>query len=118
MSVSEFYRMRALRKDGRIVLVLKIRLPKLLPGEGVSCEAAERFSLFYSSLSDAVERAFSESGYTSDGGTRHGSVTVDYEVKNHTKTKGEMLEVTRWLKVKLHDEVKKISYRDAFDITN
>lgn len=111
MEILSFSRMKACRKDGKIVAVLKLRLPRI-EGDDVKRDS---FNSLYLGLAEAYSLAASKIDLKDAAYVRPVSVYIDFEVVGGTAA--ELLTVRRRVSINEDGKIKRTEKDDVYDLS-
>ena len=120
MNIFFFSRMKSFRKDGRVRVILKLRLPR------ISCESEEnpRFNAFYERLSEEYILMAQSLPSDTDEGARPTIVSVDFSVctdgyiKKHPRLSEKLaahIVINRETKINMGGRVIKKEHTDIYN---
>ena len=120
MNIFSFSRMKSFRKEGRVRVILKLRLPR------ISCESEENpeFNAFYERLAEEYILMAESLPYSTDEGARPTTVSVDFSVctdgyiKKHPRLSEKLAAHTvikRETKINSGGQVRKKEHTDIYN---
>ena len=120
MNIISFSRMRCYRKNGRISVILKLRLPL------ASEEGHAEFNSLYEKLSEKYLELPEKASYSQETGARPAVVSVDYSiitdeyVSAHPKSEKRriLIAIKRSVKINLQGRITEREYLDLYDTEN
>ena len=117
MNIFSFSRMKSYRQDGKVRVILKLKLPR-------SGGESEVFDGFYERLADEYASLAVEAPYSTDVGTRPTTVSIDYSVITEEymtsnpktlKKHGNSIVIKRKTSINVNGKIRSYEYVDLYD---
>lgn len=121
MNILSFSRMKSFNKDGRVRVILKMRLPCL---EKESDGAAD-FNNFYERIAEGYMNLASQCPYSTERGSRPTTVSVDFfevadeYIKKHTKLSKngkDFAVIKRDVKINANGKIQRFEHIDIYNV--
>lgn len=123
MNILSFSRMKSYRKNGRVAIVLKLSLPRILEDTGI----IEPFNNFYSALAEQYDLNISDITVVTENMNRPITVTVSFTdiTEEYTKsygrknkaTTGDVIVIKRLVRINSDGQVRSAEYVDIYNMS-
>ena len=123
MNILSFSRMKSYRKNGRLAIVLKLSLPRILEDTGI----IKPFNDFYSALAERYDLNISDITVVTENMNRPITVTVSFTdiTEEYTKSygrknkanEGDVIVIKRLVRINSDGQVRSAEYMDIYNMS-